>query len=83
MDDQEDLIDSSRSSSDVTEDSWPNLTRFQMHYDDGASGDHTFKLAQLISAHGLTGKVYTASYTVLSKLGHITSNRPTFTKAND
>ena len=54
-------------------------TSFQMHYESGAAGDHTFKLEQLISAHGRQGKVFTASYTVLSNLGHITSNRPTYT----
>ena len=57
---------------------------FQMHHDDAASGDHTFKLAQLISAQGCTGKAFTALYTVMmSKLGHVICNRPTFTKANN
>ena len=56
---------------------------FQMHYDDSASGDHTFKLAQLIASVGRLGKVFTVSYTIMTKLGFVGSNRLKFTKAND
>lgn len=54
---------------------------FQMHCDDGAAADHTHKLAKFIKANGRRGRVFTASYTVMSKLGLILMNRLTMTKS--
>lgn len=53
---------------------------FQMHYDDGNAGDHTHKMANLVRSSGRRGKVFTASYTVTSKLGFVNMNRLTMTK---
>ena len=40
---------------------------FQMHCDDGAAADHSHKLGKVVRAQGRQGRVFTASYTVMSK----------------
>jgi hypothetical protein len=56
---------------------------FQMRVDDGAVADHTFKYSNGIAAAGiLSGKIFSASYTIMSLYGFINGNRPTYTKSN-
>ena len=55
---------------------------FQCHHDEGAVGDHTHKYSLLIKSSTRKGNVFTASYTTMSLIGHVTSSHLTFTKSN-
>jgi hypothetical protein len=55
---------------------------FQSSVDDGESPDHTFKFANGLKLKDPPGKVFTASYTSVSRQGAITLSRPTCAKSN-
>ena len=53
---------------------------FQRTYDNGIATDHTHQLASVVRGGMEKGKVFTASYTVMSKEGRVNMNRLTHTK---
>lgn len=53
---------------------------FQRTYDNGIATDHTHQFASVVRAGMEKGKVFTASYTVMSKEGRVNMNRLTHTK---
>jgi hypothetical protein len=56
---------------------------FQLLYDEGTQADHSHKFADIIHLAGWLGKTFTASYTIMSQKGLVTSNRLTYTKGTE
>ena len=55
---------------------------FQMESDDGIAADHTHKMANVVHTSGREGRLFSGSYTMLSRGGTIVGNRFVFSKSN-
>lgn len=56
---------------------------FQTVVDEGASSDHTFKYGDSIYDFQRSGKIYTASWTMMTLNGKVALSRLVYTKGND